>query len=263
MAKRKSNQPQLSADLLIGIGLIIIVLFSFVALAWGCVAYLTRSGLFTVREVVVSDSLGGIDIPELSKLKGHNIFNVRLEKLEARLHGKYPALSNLKAVRRFPDEIVVTAVRREPFARAALNGRVVLVDREGYLLGAAGTTDEPLPLLKGLRTDKIVPGTQLTDQHFALASGIVSVFRGNRTLADIVLRSVDVSDTVRIVCLLGAEAGAAGDGVEVIVDSKSFTSRVSELGLLLSHRQLDLAGVKYIDLRFGAPIIGQKKQGKQ
>ncbi len=217
---------------------------------------MSRSDLFTVKEILLSDSMGPAEIPELSRLKGHNIFAVRLDRLETKLNSKYPALSDLRVVRRFPDQIVVNAVRREPFARAVLNGRQLLIDREGYFLGTAYAEQAALPLVKGMRSARTSSGSRINDDRYAVASSIITAFRSNRSLESLPLRSIDIADTLHIVC----EAGEGEEEeIEVIVDAKSFTPRLAELGVLVSRQEVDLSGVKYVDLRFGAPIIAQKK----
>ena len=101
MAKRKPNQPHISADVVRNVGLIVIVALSLFFLISGLSAYAVRSGIFTIKDIVVAENLGTVDVSDFSKLKGQSIFAVRLEKFEARIRNKYPALSNLRVTRRF------------------------------------------------------------------------------------------------------------------------------------------------------------------
>lgn len=259
MAKRKPPRPQLPVDLLRNVGIVIIFGVSLFFLVGWIISYAGASGLFTVREIAVAENLGQVDAPELDKLKGHNIFAVRLDPLEARLRSRYPALSGLRVMRSFPDQILVTAVKRESFARLAGVNRSFTVDRDGYLTGIAGPDDSVLPLIRGIRTGKTSLGEALEDERIKTAVDIITLFRTDGLLTAVPLKSVDVSDMNRISCVIGDDAS----GIEVIVDDKTFRKRTGELGTLLSRGEIDLMEVKYIDLRFGQPIIGQKKKTKK
>jgi hypothetical protein len=259
MAKRKSPRPQLPADLVRNVGIVVIVGIALFFLVGWVISYAGASGLFTIRDVVVADNLGKIDAPELENLKGHNIFAVRLDPLEARLRSRYPALSGLRVMRSFPDQIVVSAVKRESFARLAGINRNFTIDRGGYLTGVAGTDDSALPLIRGIKTGKASLGEAVEDERIRTAVGIITIFRTDALLTAVPLKSVDVGDLDRISCVIGDDANS----IEVIVDDKNFRKRTGELGTLLSRGEIDLMAVKYIDLRFGQPIIGQKKKTKK
>lgn len=259
MVKRKQSQPRLSADAVRGIGLaVIFILFAFFSVR-GIWLYAKASGLFTIQKISVAENLAPLDVSSFEKLKGKNIFAVNLGELTTRIKAKYPAFANLKVLRRFPDEILISGLKRSPFAVVSVNGRSIMADSEGYLIGSPKADDEPLTVVRGLKVTKTAAGSKLTDERFEMARQIISEFRKDRLLSVVPLQFVDMSDVTRIVSRVGAEDTAS---IDVILDAKSFSTKVGELGTLFSRNEIDLLTVKYIDLRFEAPIIGQKKTKK-
>jgi hypothetical protein len=200
-----------------------------------------------------------VGIPELDRLKGLNILKVDLVRVEAKLRSKYPQLSGLHVMRRFPDQIAVSAFKRIPFAQVSLGGRVLVVDPQGFMIGPPKGEEGPLTLIKGLKQQQVVIGDAIEDENFAVAVRVLGVFARDSVLSKVPLRSVDVEDKARVVCALGED----GAMFEVFVDQATFAGKSAELATLLSHHEVDLTQVKYIDVRFGEPTIAQKKVSRQ
>jgi cell division septal protein FtsQ len=256
MAKRRPTQLRLSAEAIRNIALGVIALIVLFFAIRSVLSLTAHSELFTVKDIVFAESIGPIDIPELAKLKGRNIFAVSIGKIEARIRGKYPSFANLKVVRRLPDQILVTAVKRTPFAKVLVNGASYLVDRDGFLIRAPGQDDGSLPLVKGLSPQKPVIGEAVSDARLSTAFQIIELFRNDVMLAVVPLRSIDIGDTTRIVCTVGSEEATM---IDLILAAKNFKTRAQTLATLLSNNSIDLLEVKYIDLRFDEPLIGKKK----
>ena len=260
MVKRKQS-PSLNPDVLRTVGLVCVVLLGAALAVVALLAFVRgvcASDLFTVRGITVADHIQPLELPELAKLKGQNLFSVDLMKVEARIHARYPQLADLSVTRRFPDQIFVTATKREAFAKILMDGRACVIDRAGYMIGAPVDGQQSLVLIKGLKRQKASPGDPVADERVKLAGMIIMTFHQDKRLSLAGLETVNVDDPTRIVCELGTEEFA----FQVIIDKDNAASRLKTLSDVLSRGGLDLKQIKYMDLRFGEPILGQKKVKK-
>jgi hypothetical protein len=260
MVKRKQS-PSLNPDIVRTVGLVCIFVLGIALAVMAAVSFfrsVCASSLFTVRTITIAEHIQPLDLPELAKLKNQNLFSVDLTKVEARIHGRYPQLADLRVLRRFPDQIFVTATRRDPFAKVSLDGRLCVIDRAGFMIGAPIEGQESLTLIKGLKRQKVSAGDPIQDDRAKLAVMIITLFHQDKRLSSVGLQSVDVDDLTRIICDLGIEKAA----FEVVIDKDNIRTRIKTLSDVLSRGGLDLQQIKYMDLRFGEPILGQKKVKK-
>lgn len=221
---------------------------------WACAKIhqtLTHSPSFKVRAVDIDPSLSFINPRDLESLQGKNLLTVNLNDLQRRLAYKYPQVTQLKIVKRFPDRVLVLAKRRLPFARTVVKNRTLTLDEKGVVL-ASGAAQEDLALISGLpRQDQIDLGMPLRGEELRLALKIIGEFRADPALSAHQITRVDVANLLQIYCYLSSN-------IKVIVDRHEVSRKMKLLGLVLSQKDLDLGHVKYIDLRFKEPIIGRK-----
>ena len=77
MVKRKPNPSTSINEDILRAGIIAFLLLAAAGIAWAAMSsYVVGSGLFTVQRVTVAEGLGEINVPELKKLEGRNIFKV-------------------------------------------------------------------------------------------------------------------------------------------------------------------------------------------
>jgi hypothetical protein len=260
MAKRKQSHS-LNPDILRTVGLVCILVLGIALAGMALAAYgrgICASSLFTVRQITIAQHLQPLELPELAKLKGKNLFSVDLPKAEAKVHARYPQLAELRVIRRFPDEIFVTAVRREPFAKVFIDGHSCVIDRQGYMIGAPIEGQESLTVIKGLKRQKVSAGELIRDERVKLGVMIIMFFREDRRLSSVQLETVHVDDLTRIVCDVEVEEAE----FQAIMDKENITARLKMFSDVLSRGGLDLQQIKYMDFRFGEPILGQKKVKK-
>jgi hypothetical protein len=257
MAKRKSS-PSLSPDIIRWVGLICISLLSVALLVMGVAGLLHSTPLFVIRDISVADSLQSLEVPELLKLKGQNIFNVDLARIEAKIRVKYPQLSDLRVMRRLPDQIFMTALRRDPFAYVVLDGKTCVIDRNGFMMGSPVKDQAPLPVIKGLKGQRVVPADPVNDENVHTGIEIIRLFHQDGRLPGLEIEALQVGDPTRILCDIEKD----GVGFQIIMDKDHMAQRLKTLSDVLVRGGLDLAQVKYMDLRFGEPVIGQKKVKK-
>jgi cell division septal protein FtsQ len=245
MVKRKQS-PSLNPDIVRTVGLVCIFVLG-IALAVMAMVTLLRgvfaSPLFTVRSIMIADNIQPLELPELTKLKGRNLFAADLSKLEAKVRARYPQLADVRVMRHFPDQIWVTAIKCEPFAKVSIDGRLSVIDRYGYMMGSPLDGQESLTV---------------QDERVKLGVMIMTLFHQDKRLSSVGLETVNVEDLARIVCDLGGEEGE----FQVFIDKDNIAARLKTLSEVLSRGGLDLQQIKYMDLRFGEPILGQKKVKK-
>ncbi len=213
------------------------------------VEFLKESPLFTVRDVMIDTSIQFIDLPELRRLKGRNIFTVDLLKVQKRIKSQYPQIAQLRVIRQLPDRIKVLAKQRHPFFQVFQRGKLLLVDNEGVALYYASPPVE-LPLVKGNGMgSRVILGAPLNAKFVGPAIGILKGFLSRPHLARLKMTEMDMSNPSRI--------DAAFGGFHVILDQENYLAKLAILETLLAQKKIDFNQVKYIDLRFNEPVMGE------
>jgi len=255
MAKRKPSPQPISADVVrwIVIAVIILVVGFFAVQAFS--AFLRTSKIFLIREIFVEESLGEVKLPELEKLKGHNLFSVDLMKVENKVRAKYPHIGDLKVLRHFPDGIAIIGFLRRPVAEAALNGHILEISADGYFLRHVERAEDPLPVVRGLKSANAMPGERVADGNLFMAMNIIELIKNARPLSSLGFREVDITDPLKITCRFRDEAL----NFDVFIEKERITDKLKVLSSIVERSDLELTQVKYIDLRFDEPVIGRKK----
>jgi cell division septal protein FtsQ len=258
MAKRRPNPQSISVDVIRWsvIAVITLVFIFFAGKAFS--TFLHTSRVFLVRDIFVEESLGEVKLSELEKLKGHNIFLVDLVKVEDKVRVKYPQIGGLKVLRHFPDGIAIKGFLRNPVAEAVVNGRTLEISADGYFLVHAERADGPLPVVRGLKSAKALPGERVGDENLHLAMNIIELIKSARVLSALGFREVDITDPLKIICRFKDEAVS----FEVFLEKDRIAEKLKVLSTIVDRSDLELAQVKYIDLRFDEPVIGRKKAKK-
>lgn len=231
------------------------------AISWLAVSsFVKRADLFIVKDVILSEGLAAVKMPELDKLKGQNVFDVDLAGVQARIAARYPQVAGLRVLRFLPDAISISGEYRTPYALVLMDGKSVMISRDGYYIGPAGKEQAGLVLVKGLQHQKPVPGALVADPALSAAIQAVDLILKDERLEHLHLRSVDLADASKMVFAFGLPEDAAK--FDVVVDKLKGMDKLKVLSVMVSKTELALAEVKYIDLRFDAPVIGKKKAKK-
>lgn len=215
--------------------------------------FLTRSEYFTVKRIVIEQSLQFIDPNDLSRLKGNNIFAIDLQEVQRKLSYKYPQISQLKIVRRFPDQIALVAKKREPIAQIQIRNTVLTLDEKGVVLSMLKKADKSLPSINGIdvRNEKVSLGLPLNRSEIQTALNIIKEFNRSSALSSYQLKNVEVEHLSRINLSLSND-------LNIIVDQDNIQKKIVILGVVLAQGSLNPEEVRYVDLRFKEPIIGKK-----
>lgn len=272
MARKKEiTFPPVFKKILI-IGLIVLVLVGI--LTASIAHFLTHSPYFSVRVITMDAALEFIDKQDLIRLRGKNIFAVNIASLQDKLRRKYPQIDDLSVLRRFPDQIHVTAKARQAVAHVMATNGVLTIDDYGVVVAITKKVDDTLPFIKGLKTpSRYVPlGATLRGQNLLLAIDMVKLFSGNKLSVNYQMIELNVENVARMYFVLMPKhpknilPSMNGEvflpSFQVIMDWDNMPQKIEVLGLILLEKKLDLTQVNYIDLRFKDPVIGQKNAKK-
>jgi cell division septal protein FtsQ len=258
MAKRKPSSQPISADVIRGLVVAVIILVAGFFAVQGFFAFLHTSKMFLIRDIFVEQNLGEVKLPELEKLKGHNIFSVDLVKVENKVQAKYPHIGDLKVLRHFPDGITITGFARQAIAEAVLNGHSLEISADGFFLRHTAREGDPLPVVRGLKGANAAPGERVADENLMVAMNVIGLIKNVRSLSALGFREVDISDPLKINCRFKDEATS----FDVYIEKDRIAEKIKALSAIVERSDLELAQVKYIDLRFDEPVIGRKKSKK-
>jgi len=215
--------------------------------------FLKTSNLFVVKEVLYDPSLEFIRTKLVAGLVGRNLFAIDAGKIHRQLELQYPQIANLRVVKRYPNQILIIAKQRVPFAQVKFGQDTVIVDKEGVALTIFSTVDKSLPLIMGFKNvkAKIAMGRVIQDKNLWLALKLLKLFQKIPLLSKYKVVQVDINNPSQIYIFLL-------ENFKIIVDNENVEQKLRFLGLLLSEGKLELNKVQYIDLRFKEPVLGKK-----
>ncbi len=215
--------------------------------------YLRQSSLFEVKKIEMSSSLKSVQSHHLTRLIGKNIFSINLRDVQKKIQTQYPEVDQLKILKKYPDTILVTARKREPFAMLSNPSHDILVDNEGVVLSFGELSDVKLPSISGIPLrSKIALGQSLKSKELNVALYILRSFQGNGDLSHFEIATVNVHNLSKIDFYLS-------NNLKIIYDQDKILQKTKNLGILLSQGNLDFSKIQYIDLRFKEPILGKKE----
>ena len=255
------------------LGLVILV-------GWGTFSqtekWLKTSGYFRIREIYYDPSLEFLKSSFLPSLKGENLYALDLKRVQRKLQGQYPELTNLRLLKRFPDRLLVMAQKRVAFAKLAVRNWQVSVDKLGSILSMSANSLE-LPLVGGKNFSTLEPqiGATVKGQEFKAAIKIIDEFRNNADLENYHLARVEMENISEINFFISKKLLAAKDpmlaqdpalklkefpkeGLRIIIDTDNIPDKINMLGIVLAQTKGEMEGVKYIDLRFKDALLGKK-----
>ena len=217
------------------------------------IEYLKDTRLFSVKTIILDPTLPFSESREIMRFKGRSIFDVDVESLQAYLKGQYPQVAYLKVVKRFPDQLIILAKKRNPVGLIAFHGRELIVDADGVVISDQGEEDKDLPLIRGARVERggVKVGTRLSVPNLDTALNIIKAFQSVPAFAAYPVSRVDVENPSKIHLIIG-------NNLDIILDRDRIQDKLKNLELIFSQAKLDMTTVKYIDLRFNEPVLGKK-----
>jgi len=231
--------------------LISVIVFSAMSLRH----YFLNSETFRVKHILVNKPSAAVfrngEASLDKRYVGRNIFTIIPSQVEILLRGEYPHLKMIRVRRVFPDTIEVDLVSRESFACLDAAGGVV-VDRGGMIL-SVGETPKNLVSVKGVNffLSRPQPGIVLKARGVEDALGVIEIILKKQKIRRGDLEKVDVSDRNNVWVTV--------KGVPVNLGNDDFAKKTDILGDILADPDIDLGGIRYIDLRFKDPVYSYKR----
>lgn len=249
----KIKKAKVSVNILKNIVILIVLVFLSFLIYQKSAFFLRHSDYFMIRSIICDPSLKFMEPSLTSSFKGKNIFAVDLKKIERSLQMQYPRFTQLKILKRFPNQILVAARERAPFAQTKAGTKIVTLDSQGAVIEIATDLDDRLPFIVGVRpmSSKLVLGSYVDSLPLRAAFEVVRAFRLESALTGYRIAKIDVSNLSQIYFYLT-------DDLKIIADQENIVHQLKILGLLLVQAKAELKDVKYIDLRFKEPILGKK-----
>ena len=251
MAKRKKSPISLAAVKIFIV--IILALTVGVFLCQRMFYLLTHSKYFSIQMVMLDSSLSFIDKNDFANLSGKNIFTLDLNKIQRHLGFKYPQVSDLRVVRKFPNQIHIQAKPRFPAAQVQSSSKILTLDERGIVLASSDKKDEKLPYISVPHDNypRYKLGLPLGSSEHRVGLDIINSFKINRALSSYAISQIDIESLSKIDVYLSNK-------LHVILDASKVEQKMRMLGIILAQGQVDLKEVKYIDLRFKEPIVGKR-----
>ena len=225
--KKKNKEPTVPMILLRNLILGILAVALLVFVYQKMISSFKHSARFKIREIVYDPSLQFLSSSRLSTLKGRNIFDVDLKNLQRQLQLQYPEIAQLKLIKRFPDQIAVSAKRRLMFAQSWIKNKEVVLDPQGVILSVKGGREEKnLPVILGINAGNtmVSPGVFFNNAQAQTALRILTAFRLNKFLSSYKISKIDVSNLSKIEFYLT-------DTLKIIADQTNIPGKIQLLGL--------------------------------
>ena len=127
------------------------------------VGFFLRSDFFNINNISIEGN-SNISKEKLlhisSIIEGENIFRISTKTAKENIM-KLPYVKSVQIKRKFPKEIEIEVVEREEKLLVKNISMYYVVDEEGHVLNEIDSNIENLPVVLGLKTDKIVLGDNL------------------------------------------------------------------------------------------------------
>ena len=265
---RKINRTRHSLKLF----LLFLLIVAVIPLALkGLFAFLHTNPAFKIVELEVSGACPldpslkmirkvyplGLDNRIKESIQDKNIFKIDLKELSRRIIAQHPEILEAEVRRLLPNKIIINLKRRIPFARiesARYPYKIFFVDKEGFVLtDIEPTSFNELPLIVGINTKlaRIREGKQSESVQLTKALSLLKEIATRKAAADYEIAKIDVTSYKNISFFID-------EGIEVRIGAGDFERRLILLERTFSKLKANGYQPKYIDLRFGDPIIGTR-----
>jgi cell division septal protein FtsQ len=218
--------------------------------AWGLWRHAQRTDAFRIQAVALPPN-STLRVPET--LIGKNLWAVDIQALAESLSSQQPALKRVRVVRRLPNELRVEVIPRRPVAQVRLD-RWHPVDGEGFIIAQPQRQAvEELPRLVGFEQAQppLRAGALNTDERLRLALRLRARLARDPALASRRLIEINVSQPAHIRFLLDG-------GMEVRCGTEAeLTDQLRRLRAAMKVIAAQSVPVRYIDVRFAEPVVGQ------
>ncbi len=247
---RKNKKSKPSRKITARIVGVLLVLFLVIVIGRKMTELIKHASLFSIKKITHHPSLRFINSVQLDALKGQNIYEVDTVSIQKDLQKRYPAVSQLRVLRRLPDEIHIEARMRLPVAKFLIADRFYVVDKKCTVFPQRQSTAFVLPLVTGFKSEDRIyqDGDTIRSAKCEVALAIISGLHRNKNLSKKRIIKIDVGNLSEI------KLNLHGD-IAVLIDANDIKRQLSMLEMILFKQERRPDEFKYIDLRFKEPII--------
>jgi len=216
--------------------------------------YLSTSEAFRIKEI------GLIGVPhsdpylteELNSIGlGENIFSININEIESAVKRDYFEVKDIRVSRVFPNKLKFDVGVRVPVALIGYR-RFYPVDREALVLRRIAKDEAgDLPFIAGVSAGEREVGKILQNRALKKAVMLLEELSKSGVTEDYHIARIDAASSRNISFMID-------DGVQIKIGGEDFKRRLSLLKKVLSGPGVNLAEIRYIDLRFKDPVIGPK-----
>lgn len=232
---------------------------------WALWSHVERADAFRITQVI-PPSQSSLKLPD--GVLQANLWRVDIRALADELKQQQPWLKEVRVVRRLPNALRIDAIARVPVAQVRLD-RWYPLDREGFIL-PQGRAEPAAQLVRVAGLDRsavaLKTGTRNTDDRLSLALRVLEKLRRAPPSIARRLTEINVADPQQIRFVMDLPAppqhvGGAQAGGETEIRCGSETeldAHLARLRAALKAMATQPLDVRYIDVRFSDPVIGQR-----
>jgi cell division septal protein FtsQ len=250
MARKKSIK--IPPSVIKGVLIIVITLATIIGIGTFIFNVFVDANIFKVKVVKIESGLSFINRQDIERFKGKSIFKVNLKDIQQKLSSKYPQMAEIRVIKDYPDQISIEAKKRLPFAQIQYRSGIIMLDQRGFVLSESSKTDDKLPFIRGFKLNYLRVGLPIRGEQMASALEVLQYYRIEKALNAYPLVYIDVTNLSEIYLHLT-------NNIDVKIDRDNIEQKIKLLGFMLSRSDLELNQIKYIDLRFKEPILGQNE----
>lgn len=256
--RNRTNKPKKKNGTGLKLIAILLILGVIVFVASFLVSQITNSNCFEIKRVKIKGDSGWLEESVRFMLKD-NLLNVDLKRSERVLRNEHPEIEAIVLSKVWPDTVYIRFSLKKPLA--ALEGRQLLIDRNGFLLASRkyGDAVTGLPLISGLSRNEINKAQRLDlDDKLFSAIRIIELFSRLENSGNYKLIKADVSKVSESEIFIQKKCRQGDCLIKVNVGEKSYPEKLKIFQIFLKKADFDWSNVNYIDLRFKEPIVGLK-----
>lgn len=190
----------------------------------------SRNEIFIIQTIEAS-STGKLTAAHLKEyggfFEGVNLFDIDLNAIRKRLED-VPVIRDAEVQRRLPSTLYVRVSERVPLARIPQGqaGFFFSIDRDGKVLGLAGSQFQHLPVITGFSDKGISPGSSVTDNKALDALNLVHMLDASPAQDVVRLKRIDVGNPDYLDCVLDS-------GVKVLMPRNVSEKKIEDLVTVL------------------------------
>jgi len=210
----------------------------------------TESEYFSISKVTFSgqNMLTGEKLEELlGPVGGKSIFLQDMKTLEKNLVA-HPWIHSVSVTRRLPNSLYAKIIERTPYARIQLD-EVYLLDNFGILLDQTGSEYSHLPLITGVKIDKVRIGDNAVTKDMIRALQTMHYLNRLEFFLDDPFHSVHIMNGYKLTFT------SANRGIKIHMTVDTIDEGFKNLKIILNAIKAKEQEVQYIDLSFKDKVV--------